>query len=202
MKKEKLYQITGTTNGWIAQRDPEFKGKTRIIIEKDLTLKEAQMKLLSMFNRDYEGRGWFAINWRLAVSMSNYLASPSNSDGTRMYEFDSRFYKIEEQEEPESITIMSEKEFVEKLNKKVNEIGKGYSIDVDPKGYIHINGANHICFKVCDNMVRYVACGGNRIAYNDETIDNFFSDLENKLLTRDEINQLYRSLFNEIKNND
>lgn len=103
MKEEKKYQITGTTNGWIAQRDPEFKGKTRIIIEKDLTLKEAQMKLLSMFNRDYEGRGWFAINWGLAVSMSNYLASPSNSDGTRMYEFDSRFYKIEEQEEPEPV---------------------------------------------------------------------------------------------------
>jgi hypothetical protein len=202
MKEEKKYQITGTTNGWIAQRDLKFNGKTRIIIEKELTLKEAYKKLLDMFNSDYEDKGWYAKNWGIAVNISKQKASPTCSDGTRMYEYDGRYYQIEEQEEPESITIMSEKEFVEKLNKKVNEIGKGYSIDVDPKGYIHINGANHICFKVCDNMVRYVACGGNRIAYNDETIDNFFSDLENKLLTREEINQLYRSLFNEIKNND
>lgn len=29
MKKEKLYQITGTTNGWIAQRDLKFNGKKK-----------------------------------------------------------------------------------------------------------------------------------------------------------------------------
>ena len=52
MKEEKKYQIAGTTNGWIAQRDLKFNGKTRIIIEKDLTLKEAYNKLLDMFNND------------------------------------------------------------------------------------------------------------------------------------------------------
>ena len=31
MKEEKKYQITGTTNGWIAQRDLKFNGKTRSV---------------------------------------------------------------------------------------------------------------------------------------------------------------------------
>lgn len=99
MKKEKFYSITGTTNGWIAQRDLKFDGKTRIIIEKDLTLKEAYKKLLDMFNSDYEDEGWHAKNWGIAVNISRQKASPTCSDGTRMYEYDGRYYKIEEQEE-------------------------------------------------------------------------------------------------------
>ena len=103
MKEEKKYQITGTTNGWIAQRDLKFNGKTRIIIEKDLTLKEAYKKLLDMFNSDYEDKGWYAKNWGIAVNISKQEASPTFSDGTRMYKCDSRCYKIEEQEEPEEV---------------------------------------------------------------------------------------------------
>lgn len=99
MKEEKKYQITGTTNSWIAQRDLNFNGKTRITLEKDLTLKEAYNKLLDMFNNDYEDEGWYAENWGIAVNISNRKASPTFSDGTRMYEYDSRYYKIEEQEE-------------------------------------------------------------------------------------------------------
>lgn len=101
MKKEKLYQITGTTNGWIAQRDLKFNGKTKIIIEKDLTLKEAYKKLLDMFNSDYEDEGIYAKNWGIAVRISKYRASRTYSDGTRRYEYDSRYYSIEEQEEQE-----------------------------------------------------------------------------------------------------
>ena len=103
MKEEKKYQITGTTNGWIAQLDLKFNGKTRIIIEKDLTLKEAYKKLLDMFNSDYEDKGWYAKNWGIAVNISKQEASPTFSDGTRMYQCDSRCYKIEEQEEPEEV---------------------------------------------------------------------------------------------------
>ncbi|WP_462341027.1 hypothetical protein [Phocaeicola plebeius] len=103
MKEEKKYQITGTTNGWIAQRDLMFNGKTRIIIEKELTLKEAYKELLDMFNSDYEDKGWYAKNWGIAVNISKQKASPTCSDGTRMYEYDGRYYQIEEQEEPEEV---------------------------------------------------------------------------------------------------
>lgn len=124
MKKEKLYQITGTTNGWIAQRDLKFNGKTKIIIEKDLTLKVAYKKLLDMFNSDYEDKGWYAENWGIAVNISNRKASPTFSDGTRMYEYDSRYYKIEEQEEPEQI------EYTVTDNETGNcEIYKGSDLD-------------------------------------------------------------------------
>lgn len=103
MKEEKKYQITGTTNGWIAQRDLKFNGKTRIIIEKDLTLKESYKELLDMFNSDYEDKGWYAKNWGIAVNISKQKASPTCIDGTRMYEYDGRYYQIEEQEEPEPV---------------------------------------------------------------------------------------------------
>lgn len=96
--KEKLYQITGTTNGWIAQRDSKFNGKTKIVLCDNLTLKEAQKKLLDFFREDYIDKCWNITNWGVAVNVSNGLASPTFSDGTRMYEYDSRVYRIEEQE--------------------------------------------------------------------------------------------------------
>lgn len=101
--KEKLYQITGTTNGWIAQHDPKFNGKTKIVICDNLTLKDAQKKLLDFFKEDYSDKCWNVPNWGVAVNVSNRLASPTFSDGTRMYEYDSRYYRIEEQEEPEPV---------------------------------------------------------------------------------------------------
>ena len=36
------YRIIGKTNGYIANRDIRFKGKTTIIIAKGLTLKEVR----------------------------------------------------------------------------------------------------------------------------------------------------------------
>lgn len=95
---EKKYIITGNTNAWIAQRDSTFNGKPRIIIEEGLTLREAQKKLLEMFNEDYEDRGWYAVNWGITVNISSRLAAPTFNDGTRQYEYDSRVYRIEEQE--------------------------------------------------------------------------------------------------------
>lgn len=85
------YKIIGKTNGYIAQRDIDFRGKTVITIESNLTLKEAQKKLLDFFNMDYETN---FSNWGLA--RINYPCYTTTfKDGTRSYEYDSRYYSIE-----------------------------------------------------------------------------------------------------------
>lgn len=91
--EEKTYRIVGKTNGWIASRDIDFNGKTNITIEEGLTLKEAQEKLMDMFNSDYET---YYKNWGLVRSHHPYEAN-TYQDGTRSYEYDSRAYCIEEE---------------------------------------------------------------------------------------------------------
>lgn len=90
---QKTYKIVGRTNGYIASRDINFNGKTEIVLEKNLSLKEAQAALLYFFNTDYDT--CFA-NWGLA-RINHPLATSSHSDGTRSYEYDSRYYSIEEE---------------------------------------------------------------------------------------------------------
>ena len=92
---EKNYKIVGKTNGWIASRDINFNGKTEITIESNLTLREAQKKLLDFFNEDYDT---YYQNWGL-VRCNHYDESSSRPDGTRSYEYDSRYYSIEEDNE-------------------------------------------------------------------------------------------------------
>ena len=89
---EKMYKITGRTNGWIASRDINFNGKCVIVIKENLTLREAKKELLRMYNYDYD-TCW--SNWGLAVIHSKFNAW-SGSDGIRRYEYDSRVYAIEE----------------------------------------------------------------------------------------------------------
>lgn len=91
----KTYRIIGRTNGWIAQRDVKFSGKTLIVIEKGLNLKDAQKKILDFFNEDYET---YYRNWGLVRCNSDMAYS--HSDGTRGYEYDSRYFEIEEENEP------------------------------------------------------------------------------------------------------
>ena len=96
---EKTFKIIGRTNGWIAARDSQFKGKTEIVIADNLTLKEAQRKLLSMFNDCYELN---CSNWGMAVISRRYRAEgafKTRKDGTRCFEYDSRTFSIEEEEE-------------------------------------------------------------------------------------------------------
>lgn len=96
----KTYKITGHTNSWIAQRDATFKGKTEIVIEEGLSLREAQKTLLAMYNKDYEDERTYCNNWGLAVIQSNrYGVGAYNTCGSRCYEYDSRVYTIEEDEE-------------------------------------------------------------------------------------------------------
>ncbi len=91
---EKSYKIVGRTNGWIAQRDIHFGGKTEITLDSCLTLREAQKKLLDFFNEDYST---YYDNWGLARCNHRYETT-SHKDGTRSYEYDSRYYSIEEED--------------------------------------------------------------------------------------------------------
>jgi hypothetical protein len=90
----KTYKITAKTNGYIANRDINFNGKTSKNMNEGLSLKDAQEKLLEYFNIDYEK---FYSNWGL-VKMNHKFSSSSFNDGTRSYEYDSRYYRIEEEE--------------------------------------------------------------------------------------------------------
>ena len=90
----KTYKILGFTNPYIASRDINFNGKTSVVFEKNLSLKEAQAALLCFFNDDY---GTNFANWGLARSKHPDVTF-SHKDGTRSYEYDSRYYCIEEEE--------------------------------------------------------------------------------------------------------
>lgn len=92
-----MYQIIGRTNGYIANRDIHFNGKTTIVIDSDLTLKEAQRKLLDFYNEDYNT---YYSNWGLVRCNDPYRTS-TRKDGTRSYEYDSRYYSIEVQDNDE-----------------------------------------------------------------------------------------------------
>ena len=95
---EQKFKIVGRTNGWIAERDSLFKGKTKIVIADNLTLKEAQRKLLSMFNECYE---LGCSNWGAAVMARRhrvFCAYPTHEDGTRSFDYDSRTFSIEEED--------------------------------------------------------------------------------------------------------
>ena len=95
---EKTFKIIGRTNGWIAARDSQFNGKTEIVVEKNLTLKEAQGKLLSMFNECYE---LGCSNWGAAVMARKNRAEgayKTHEDGTRSFDYDSRTFSIEEEQ--------------------------------------------------------------------------------------------------------
>jgi hypothetical protein len=90
----KTYKIVEETNSYIAQRDIEFNGRTSIVIYEDLTLREAQKKLLDMFNEDYDTcyPNWGLVRAHFPFNSSTY------SDGTHSYEFDSRRYGIVEED--------------------------------------------------------------------------------------------------------
>lgn len=91
----KTYQIIGRTNSYIAQRDGQFNGKCEIIISSGLTLSQARTELLRMFNQNYET---CYPNW--GVVMHSRLGNDKCShfsDGIYRFEYDSRYYIIEEE---------------------------------------------------------------------------------------------------------
>ena len=94
------YRITLTfQNPYIAKRN----GGNSVICD-GLTLKDAQKKLLSMYNQKYEGLRPYAPNWGLAVIQSApyaFGARPTFADDTRSFDWDSRAYAIEIEENEE-----------------------------------------------------------------------------------------------------
>lgn len=99
INKMKKFKIIGKTNSYIANRDARFNGKTEVVIESDLTLKEAQTILLEMFNEMYQEERGYCKNWGIAVIRSkkhSFGATATFKDGTRSFDYDSRLYSIEE----------------------------------------------------------------------------------------------------------
>lgn len=100
------FKIIAKTNSYIANRDITFNGKSEVIIESGLSLKEAQSKLLDLYNDKYDCERPFAKNWGLAVIQSKpflFGALPTYHDGTRSFDWDSRMYSIEIEEDEETI---------------------------------------------------------------------------------------------------
>lgn len=96
------FKIIAQTNGYIANRDITFNGNTEVIIESGLSLKEAQSRLLAIYNEKYDGDRPYARNWGLAVIQSKpfvFGAVPTFKDGTRSFDWDSRSYSIEIEED-------------------------------------------------------------------------------------------------------
>lgn len=95
-------KITGKTNGWIASRDYRFDGKTEITIAAGLSLKEAQTKLLEMFNDFYEDEDGYeyAETWEDADKNDRRgKVRFSAHDGLHSFEYDSRIFEIENENE-------------------------------------------------------------------------------------------------------
>ena len=91
------YIIIGRTNSYIANRDSQFAGKCSVILQSGLTLQEARAELLSMLEECYEVS---YPNW--GVAMNSHIGRQyctHNSDGTYSFEYDSRYYYIEEETE-------------------------------------------------------------------------------------------------------
>lgn len=76
------YRIYSSTNTYIANTDPRFSGSTKIVIAEDLTLDEAKKQLLEI----YENMNINEDEWPLY-------------DDNMKFEYDSRYFGIEEQEE-------------------------------------------------------------------------------------------------------
>lgn len=103
MNKQKTYKIVAKTNGWIARRDPMFNGhKTEVTLERGLSLKDARTKLLELFNDKFEWEIGYSHNWGIAVNKTKKLCFGANytyKDGTRSFNWDSRTFSIELEED-------------------------------------------------------------------------------------------------------
>lgn len=97
---EKNYKIICSTNPWIAERDVHFpKGKTWYVVADKMTLKEAQAKLLALYNDYYE---LDCPNWGMAVASRRKKADgayPTKEDGTRSFYYDGRNFEIIEDDD-------------------------------------------------------------------------------------------------------
>jgi DNA-binding XRE family transcriptional regulator len=94
-------------------------------------------------------------------------------------------------------------ETLNKIQNKVNEIAKGYTCDFNYKntGMHHINGANHLCFSIEGEKIKFHSVGGSRFFYTDMKIDQFIEKLPSMLLTIEEINNQYKAIASKLSDN-
>lgn len=99
---ETKYKIICSTNSWIAERDVHFpKGKTWYVVADKMPLKEAQAKLLDLYNDYYELN---CPNWSMAVASRRKMADcayPTRGEGTRFFNYDGRNFRIMKEGEDE-----------------------------------------------------------------------------------------------------
>lgn len=72
-------------------------GKGREIIEKGLTLEQAQLAIFEYYTECYKDERGYAANWGMAVIRDRARvngASKTFSDGTRQFTYDNQKYKI------------------------------------------------------------------------------------------------------------
>lgn len=80
-------------------QDPYISNKyggDRVLFD-NLTLEEAQDKLLELYNENFDGEREFAESWDAAVIQSVkhiFGANETNPDGTRSFDWDSRLFVI------------------------------------------------------------------------------------------------------------
>lgn len=70
-----------------------------VVIDEDMTLAEAQNRLLELYNCFFSNR-IYATNWGIAVRQSKKHiegASATNEDGTRQFLWNDRYFIIERQ---------------------------------------------------------------------------------------------------------
>ena len=94
------YRIIGRTNAYIAQRSSLFQGKTRIVISSDLDKDVAKKRILLFFNQDYDTA--FAT-WANVRSSRYADVTWTHKDGTRGYEYDSKYFEMEEEKEEDEV---------------------------------------------------------------------------------------------------
>lgn len=96
------YRIKCSTDGYHASRNAKFKdGRTSYTVEGGLSLRQAQSKLLGLYNELYEDERPYCRNWGLAVIQSAphvFGARDTAADGTRSFTWDVYTYEIEEEE--------------------------------------------------------------------------------------------------------
>lgn len=81
---EKQFKIIAKTNAYIAQRDGKFKGRVEYVVEENMSLENAREELQRMADSDYENEGGCDLSF--------------HSKDLKSYEYDSRYYSIEEME--------------------------------------------------------------------------------------------------------
>lgn len=177
----KKYRIIGKTNSYIARRDSLFNGREYVFLADQLTLKEAQKKLLDMYNED---NNTSFTNWGLAVN-HNKGAYATRQDGTRCYEYDSRIYEIEEL--TYKLSDYLKNEISQSADVEVyNYTGKHHSIhtdyimdvDIDVTDY-YIANPDEIDYELMDES-EY----NNTVMANTSDVDfeDFYGDKNDKVL--------------------